>query len=707
MIRRVTVLAILLVGIFSINGICQLNWSPAGLEGGVIKSLYVRTDGVVYAGTQRGVYISVDFGSSWFRGATNLDQYGINAVIVVGTMVFAAGDNGGFYVSYDNGYNFSVLNSGYNINTLCKVDQTIYAGLGGSVNNSGILVSTNYGVNWSQTNMPGNIIVNDIITDDVALYAATSNGVYLAYHIGTSWTKYDNGIPADTKVFSLKKAGFILLAATDKGIYRSTDNGSTWNTANNGLTPGLPFLAVTVQGSIAYTCQFGKGVYKASNYGDSWVPIQNGLYDNMIYRFGVYNSYLYAGSAGGGMYLTIDNGATWFAKNTGLEAHTVNAMHNIGNIMYIGTQGGGVFRSLNLGANWIPLINQPENTVIYCFAEGGGYLFTGTYGGVFRSVPGSQWLPVNTGLADSIVFALNYNGSYLFAGTQKGGIYRSSNLGTQWTKLSGIILNDTVFALTNIGNDVYASTRRNGFVKSTDNGDTWQTINTGFSNLPYSLSLTSRSNDLYSGVFYGSPHTGVHKSSNQGNSWYWITNPLDEACYYVHTYLNNIFASFYNYSGGIVRLSTNDGANWSAVTPIPSSWGQNSDVKCLRVFENNLYAGTTRKSLWKIPLSQIVSAGSISESVPESFKLKQNYPNPFNPVTVIPYEISEPALVTIKVYNVLGMEVKELVNERREPGFYETRLDASNLSTGLYFCRMTAQGNSKEFIQTKKMVLIR
>ncbi len=696
-----------LTSILALPAYSQVNWNPAGLEGGVIKSLYVRSDGVVYAGTQRGVYISVDFGSSWFRGATNLDQFGINSVIVVGTMVFAAGDNGGFYVSYDNGYNFSVLNSGYNIITMCKVDQTIYAGLGGSTVNSGILVSTNYGVNWMQTNMPGNIIVNDIVTDDVALFAATSNGVYLSYHIGTSWTKYDNGIPADTKVFSLKKAGFILLAATNKGIYRSTDNGSTWNPANNGLTIGLPFMAVTTQGSVAYTCQFGKGVYKASNYGDSWVPIQNGLNDNMIYRFGVYNAYLFAGSAGGGMYLTADNGASWFSKNTGLEAHTINSMYNIGNIMYVGTHGGGVFRSLNLGNNWIPMNNQLENTVIYTLTQAENYLFAGTYGGVFRAIPGSSWSAVNTGLSDSIVFALNYNGTNLFAGTQSGGIYRSSNLGTQWTKLSGIILNDTVYALANIGSDIFASTRKNGFVKSTDNGDSWQIINTGFSSIPYSLALAVRGNNLYSSVFYGSPNTGVYKTSDYGASWNWITNPVSEASYNVYTYLNNIFASYYNFSGGLIRYSTNDGANWSTATPNPANWGQNCDVKCIRAFEGYLYAGTSRKSLWKTQLSQLVNANSISQNVPKGFRLLQNYPNPFNPVTVIPFEISEAAAISLKIFDVRGREIKEILNEKRGPGSYQINFDGSALSTGVYFCRMTAIAKSREFIQTNKMVLIR
>ena len=432
MLRKLyTVLSISFLFVFFVTAFAfsQYNWTSAGLEGGVVKSLFVRADGVVYAGTQKGVYISVDFGNSWTKGAGNISQYGINAVIVVGNMVFAAADNGGFYVSYDNGYNFSLLNSGFNINTLCKFDQVIYAGLGSSTVNSGIIISTNYGVNWMQSNLPGNTVVNEIITDDVGLYAATNNGVYLAYHIGTSWSRYDNGIPAGTKVFSLKKTGSIILAGTDKGVYRSMDNGGTWNAVNNGLPAGFPYVAVTVQNATAYTCQFGKAVYRSTNYGDDWAPVYTGFTDFMIYKFAVYNAYLYAASAGGGIYITVDNGTSWYPKNSGLDVHTVNALHYVGNVMYAGTQGGGVYRSLNLGANWSPRNELLGNTIVYSFAEAGNFIYAGTYGGIFRNNGSGVWEAMNNNLNDSIVFALNYNGANLFAGTQSGGIYRSSNFG--------------------------------------------------------------------------------------------------------------------------------------------------------------------------------------------------------------------------------------------------------------------------------------
>lgn len=85
------------------------------------------------------------------------------------------------------------------------------------------------------------------------------------------------------------------------------------------------------------------------------------------------------------------------------------------------------------------------------------------------------------------------------------------------------------------------------------------------------------------------------------------------------------------------------------------------------------------------------------------FMLYQNYPNPFNPSTTISYQIAKQGLVSLVVYNVLGKEVATLVNEVKSRGKYEIKFDASNLSSGIYFYKLTADG----FTSTKKFTLIK
>ncbi len=88
---------------------------------------------------------------------------------------------------------------------------------------------------------------------------------------------------------------------------------------------------------------------------------------------------------------------------------------------------------------------------------------------------------------------------------------------------------------------------------------------------------------------------------------------------------------------------------------------------------------------------------------PNNFILYQNFPNPFNPSTTIQFLIPESGDVTLKVYNLLGEEVKTLVNEERTAGKYSVQFNASQLASGIYFYRLQAGS----FVETKKMLLLK
>ena len=88
-------------------------------------------------------------------------------------------------------------------------------------------------------------------------------------------------------------------------------------------------------------------------------------------------------------------------------------------------------------------------------------------------------------------------------------------------------------------------------------------------------------------------------------------------------------------------------------------------------------------------------------SSPTKFGLEQNYPNPFNPKTTIRYHLAAGSHVSLKVYNLLGNEIKTLVNEIQQPGDYDLDFDASDLSSGVYFYQLIAG----DFSETKKLTL--
>lgn len=89
------------------------------------------------------------------------------------------------------------------------------------------------------------------------------------------------------------------------------------------------------------------------------------------------------------------------------------------------------------------------------------------------------------------------------------------------------------------------------------------------------------------------------------------------------------------------------------------------------------------------------------EEIPNKYLLAQNYPNPFNPSTKIYYSIKEGGLVSLKVYNILGVEIADLINEYKSAGSYAASFDAAKFSSGVYIYRLSVNG----FTQARKMIL--
>jgi hypothetical protein len=101
--------------------------------------------------------------------------------------------------------------------------------------------------------------------------------------------------------------------------------------------------------------------------------------------------------------------------------------------------------------------------------------------------------------------------------------------------------------------------------------------------------------------------------------------------------------------------------------------------------------------------STIVSVNEQDVPIPKAIKLSQNYPNPFNPTTNISYTLSNESKATLSVINVLGQEVRKLVDGVEHTGFKSVEFDARDLPSGVYFYILQA-GN---FFDVKKMVLVK
>jgi hypothetical protein len=98
-----------------------------------------------------------------------------------------------------------------------------------------------------------------------------------------------------------------------------------------------------------------------------------------------------------------------------------------------------------------------------------------------------------------------------------------------------------------------------------------------------------------------------------------------------------------------------------------------------------------------------------NQTIPDRFILMQNYPNPFNPNTTIRYGLASEGRVSIKIYNLAGQSVRELIGNIESAGFHEVNFNADNLASGIYFYRITVSpiNGDKEFVDTRKLILLK
>ena len=232
---------------------------------------------------------------------------------------------------------------------------------------------------------------------------------------------------------------------------------------------------------------------------------------------------------------------------------------------------------------------------------------------------------------------------------------------------------------------------------------TWSPLGTGMNN--YINALTVYNNELIAG---GSFQTAGGVSADRiakwnGTSWSPLGSGVNATVYSLAVYNNELIA------GGLFSAPGNNIAKWNGTSWSPLGNGMNSLVLALTVYNNELIAGGQFTTAGGVGINYIAKWGNptgvinINTETPKEFSLSQNYPNPFNPETNIKFEIPENSFVTLKVYDALGREVETLVNETKPAGSYSVDFNASGLSGGVYFCKITAGG----FTDTKRMVLIK
>lgn len=155
--------------------------------------------------------------------------------------------------------------------------------------------------------------------------------------------------------------------------------------------------------------------------------------------------------------------------------------------------------------------------------------------------------------------------------------------------------------------------------------------------------------------------------------------------------------------------TSTDTISWKVADRVPFTIGINDNDGAGRVGMIFYYPQPTEQAYQNVSawgytwIDDEVTGVNDNPNLVNTFDLKQNYPNPFNPSTKIQYSIAEPGLVSIKVFDILGRQIADLVNEQQSAGSYTVDFNAQNLSAGVYFYRI----DSGTFQASRKMILLK
>ncbi|MBI2344749.1 T9SS type A sorting domain-containing protein [Candidatus Dependentiae bacterium] len=295
-----------------------------------------------------------------------------------------------------------------------------------------------------------------------------------------------------------------------------------------------------------------------------------------------------------------------------------------------------------------------------------------------------------------------------------GIIHRSSDHFETWESIYPPAVDMTSLVISHSDNSTLYAGFTSKILKSTDKGKNWIT-------LPFPIKYNSTTilaidpydgDIIYAGIFsYGFTPGGIYKSVDGGFTWKEINNGLSDKDKDLEAIVINPKKSEEIYIGTgssenkIFFATFNEGNTWfESTNGLPHSAHVSSISVDLNADRKYISVISSKDS------SGIFFCDSIATDIndkklqiPENDQLYQNYPNPFNNATMIVYQVSQSSFADLRIYDILGREVRKLVGEFVKHGIYKTEFNALDLPSGIYIYRLRI-GNK---ILTRKALLIK
>ncbi len=532
-------------------------------------------------------------------------------------------------------------------------------------------------------------------------------------------------------------------------------NQFTWSAIDNGSNGTI--YSVAVSGTNVYAggdIWYIGGLYinKIAQWnGTSWSAMGGDANSSVFVVVADGNGNVYAG----GSFTSIDgvsanriakwNGSSWSALGSGADGNVWSlAVDGNGNVYAGGefTTIGGISANYIAkwnGSNWAGLGTGADYSVSSLTTDNSGNLYAGGWFTVIGGVNanriakwnGSSWSAFGDG-ANSVVNAIAVDDNIIYAGgdfSTIGGITTRSIAkwnGSSWSSVgSGVDGYGAVRSIVVSNNDIYACgdfTSIGGVAANLIakwNGSSWQPVGTSGVNgvdgwNVYCLRKQSTTGSMivcgnFSNVYGISGGQNIARFTDSSNPL-----PVELSSFSGKINGSNIKLSWEtkteinNYGFEIERNKINVDQTYTGWLKIGfvNGNGNSNSPKNYKYEDINI---SEAKYIYR--LKQINNDGTFNYSNtieieftgPNKFELKQNFPNPFNPSTTVSFSIPEDCNVKLKLFDALGQEIKELLNEYKERGVHLVNLSLNEFNSGIYFYRIEAGS----FIETKKMILLK
>ncbi|HMS33525.1 MAG TPA: YCF48-related protein [Ignavibacteria bacterium] len=686
---------------------------------------------IIAVGDAGRIFRSVNGGNTW----ANYTEPSANfkSVYTLGNDVWLTVDNGKIYKSSKTTTVLTAYNSGVStsINSVYFID-----GNNGFIcgDNGVIMKSVNGGTVWTPTNTGvGSERLNSIYFKDASngVVVGNSGKVFVTANGGASWTP--ESAPTVRNLLDVKYFIDGIAVVGEWGTLLLKPDGSSWSSVNTKVNSDIRGISGSSMNDI-HIC--GGGGFIRNNVGGNLTfhnfeknPMLANLVDIVYYN----NTGFAVSSLNNAVIRTTNGGTTWDLPSGATMSMTWQSKpgasggflgdelcpHPFNRNTIFTNFSGRTYVSRDRGETWAQVgvqisggttphsfyVSPLDTNIWLCAIEAsGGDRITRTtdYGQTWTTIISRAF----SNYGEPLQMDQN-NPSVYYFGPDGGGFYKSTDNGATFTEISGnypfrspcdILVSyedpNTIFLADGTTGSGLAD-----LFKSTNAGVNWSLK---FSN-PSSSEIPTMCNTVFQpkvSWLTNWPGGSIYKTSTSGETWELNhTNSFSGWGSDISKEDPDVIMSG-SWSGNSTSITTDGGINW-ITTP-----GLNGSGGVMVMPERGYIIGQAGSNVYKLNIQYTVLTG-ISEntisSVADNFTLSQNYPNPFNPSTKITYSLPKSGNVILKVYNELGKEVNTLVSAFKNAGTYEVTFNAEELTSGIYFYSLKADG----FTNTKKMLLIK